>query len=144
MEKHPFTDICDSGDKQQTNELLEKSIQGLPYTLAFPVRKIIESIENNNFSSALLRTLDFFELSAQYISFLLYIFLENKAKLENSEARTALERIIHKIDFKRPLSFGDWTNEILLPLCLTAAKEIPSNPLVMSLRKYVITPKRNL
>ena len=51
--------------------------------------------------------------------------------------------VINKIDTKRPLSFGDWANDIL-PKAVAAAREcLPDEPLTVAMTA-VAGPKRNL
>ncbi|MBQ2171376.1 MAG: NACHT domain-containing protein, partial [Paludibacteraceae bacterium] len=84
--------------------------------------------------------LDFFEISAQYLSIVM-VGMVRSAATETMPAGAVA--VINKIDTKRPLSFGDWANDIL-PKAVAAAREcLPDEPLTVAMTA-VAGPKRNL
>jgi hypothetical protein len=84
--------------------------------------------------------LDFFEISAQYLSIVMVGMVRASATETMPAGAVA---VINKIDTKRPLSFGDWANDIL-PKAVAAAREcLPDEPLTVAMTA-VAGPKRNL
>lgn len=124
------------------NALLDLSIEHLPFTLSYPVGKFTQEVKNEDYGRAMNYALDFFEIAVQYMSCLLLAFLREKADL--CAGNEVLSRAVSKIDTKRPLSFGDWINDIFNPLVNVAAAVIPDDPLVASLSRTVVTKKYNL
>lgn len=122
-------------------ELLEFSSQNIPYTISHPFIKYCENLSDKNYGSAMNHALDFCEISIQYISTVLITILCNE---EDRSQLQQLSPIVNKIDSKRPLSFGDWVNDIFVPLVNIATKVIPDNPLVISIKKNVMINKRNI
>ena len=126
----PCTFLRDYTDQERTayDSLVADSIAQLPFTLAFPISRAAEQISAGNYGRAMNHTLDFLEISVQYLSCLLFVRLQ-RHEADMAQADRALNRIVTKIDTKRPLSFGDWVNDIFTPLVRTAAAEIPGDPL---------------
>lgn len=122
-------------------EILAEGTNSLPYSLAHPMQGYICEAEKGNWSGAMNYMLDFFETSCQFLSIVLLGLL----KAEGGEFRDhpSVVKAIGKIDNKRPLSFGDWANDILTPLAGLAAVSLPDNEFVQSLSK-VISPKKHL
>lgn len=111
----------------------------LPISLSHPLEQYYQSREARVYSKAMNYALDFFEVSAQYLSIVLLGMVRDAEQTPHSQAVF----VVNKIDSKRPLSFGDWTNDIL-PKIVAAAKEVlPDEPLTKAMMK-VATPKRNL
>ena len=122
-------------------DILEKAAAGLPYTLARPLQGMQQYAEKENWSKTMNYMLDFFETSCQFVSLvILGLLKDSDPDLKKSPAA---EKVIRKIDGKRPLSFGDWANDIFTTLAELAAQSLPGNPLVASLSK-VISPKKHI
>ena len=99
--------------------LVEMSFQRLPYTLSHPLSQFYRCKEEGVWSKAMSYALDFYEIGAQYVAIvLLGICRQNGAAVLNSN----LQFVVNRIDQKRPLSFGDWANDIL-PRSVAAAVE---------------------
>ena len=122
-------------------EILAKGTTSLPYSLAHPLQGFKDNTEKMNWQSAMNYMLDFFETSCQFLSIVLLGFM--KAESEMFKNDPAIVKAIGKIDNKRPLSFGDWANDILTPLTMLAASRLPDNALAQSLSK-VISPKKHI
>ena len=122
-------------------EILAKGTTSLPYSLAHPLQGFKDNTEKMNWQSAMNYMLDFFETSCQFLSIVLLGFM--KAESEMFKNDPAIVKAIGKIDNKRPLSFGDWANDILTPLAMLAASRLPDNTLAQSLSK-VISPKKHI
>lgn len=118
-----------------------KAASSLPYTLAHPLQGYSADIEKKNWSGAMNYMLDFFETSCQFLSIVLLGML--KATGEDFTNNPSIAKAIGKIDNKRPLSFGDWANDILTPLTVLSASCMPENALAQSLAK-VISPKKHI
>ncbi len=125
------------------DKLIGDSIERLPYTLSAPIAQIYRHIEEKNYGRAMNYMLDFFEVSTQYLSCVLFAAIQHKHEKQGTVC-TALHRIINKIDTKRPLSFGDWLNDLLTPLVGIAAQELPDLPLLQSIQKHIITKRKNI
>lgn len=141
----PCTFLRDYTDQERTayDSLVADSIAQLPFTLAFPISRAAEQISAGNYGRAMNHTLDFLEISVQYLSCLLFVRLQ-RHEADMSQADRALNRIVTKIDTKRPLSFGDWVNDIFTPLVRTAEAEIPGDPLAESLARHIVRRRGNV
>jgi len=111
----------------------------LPISLSHPLDQYHAQRESGVYSKAMNYALDFFEVSAQYLSIVLLGLVREAQQAPHSQAVF----VANKIDMKRPLSFGDWTNDILPKVVLAAKEVIPEEPLTKALLS-VATPKRNL
>lgn len=141
----PCTFLRDYTDQERTayDSLVADSIAQLPFTLAFPISRAAEQISAGNYGRAMNHTLDFLEISVQYLSCLLFVRLQ-RHEADMAQADRALNRIVTKIDTKRPLSFGDWVNDIFTPLVRTAEAEIPGDPLAESLARHIVRRRGNV
>ena len=124
-------------EQQSADILVARSIESLPYTLAAPVKRLFEHVAANEFGKAMNYALDFVEISTQYVSMLLLVRLMEKESELPFEQRRAV-RIVNKIDNKRPLSLGDWINDILVPLLLAAKDRLGDDPLVQSMLQHLM------
>ena len=91
-------------------------MQHLPSSLRLPLEYFEESKRANNYLLSMNYMLDFFEITSQYVSIVLLGMLRRELRSESVVPKELTNAII-KIDRKRPLSFGDWCNDIL-PLLL--------------------------
>ena len=115
--------------------------ENLPFTLAHPLEQYEVQKAAGNYSKAMNYALDFFEISTQYLSILLLGLIREQYKPESANAHVVF--VVNKIDTKRPLSFGDWAND-LLPRTAQAARElIPNEPLTQAISS-LSNKKRNL
>ena len=111
----------------------------LPISLGHPLEQYRHFREAGVYSKAMNYALDFFEVSAQYLSIVLLGLVRETEQKPHPQAVLA----VNKIDTKRPLSFGDWANDIL-PRIVAAAKDVlPDEPLTKAMLK-IATPKRNV
>lgn len=138
---YQFLQEYDAESKQYYESMLTRAFSRLPYTLSFPIAQAQKKLEDNSFSATMNHILDFFEIATQYSACVVFRILQNNS---SSAAQSVITNIINKIDNKRPLSFGDWVNDIFSPLMLTAAKVVPQHPIVASLSENVCNRKRNL
>lgn len=122
-------------------DLLERAASGLPYTLAHPLHGILSYSRKENWSRTMNYMLDFFETSCQFVSLVLLGIMKDGC--EDLKNDPAIVKVIGKIDNKRPLSFGDWANDILTPLVSLAASRLPDNEFVKSI-SAVISTKRHI
>ena len=118
-------------------EILSKGIENLPYTLAHPINGIAVQAQKENWSRVMNYMLDFFETSAMYLSIVLLAMLKEDEGAGNSPE---VLKAVGKIDDKRPLSFGDWCQDILTPLA-SAASKLEGNDFAQSLHKIVSKEK---
>lgn len=123
--------------------LLEQSIAGLPYTLSVPVKKTVSALEKQEYGKAMYHVLDFFEISIPFVSFVFLRLLQEESE-RNQQVRPALEAYVNRVDQKRPLSLGDWLNDLLHPLLLAAVKFMPENQLTQSFQKTIIEKRKNI
>ncbi len=111
----------------------------IPISLLHPLKQYRVQRDAGVYSKAMNYALDFFEVSAQYLSIVLLGLVRSAQQIPHPQTVF----VINKIDTKRPLSFGDWVNDIL-PRVVSAAKDVlPKEPLTQALLS-VITSKRNL
>lgn len=118
-------------------------IANLPYTLSFPVERALSAIDQQQYGKAMNHMLDFFEISTPFMSFIFLRLLQERAS-QNQQIQNVLEAYVNKIDVKRPLSLGDWMNDLLNPLLQTAIKFIPENPLTQSFQNNIIEKRKNI
>jgi len=123
--------------------LLAASVARLPFTLSFPAGKAQEALAAGHYGQAMNHLLDFFEISIPYCS---YVFLRlMQPQMETVPAvRTVLEQFVNRIDQKRPLSLGDWLNDLLTPLLAAAAKYLPDNALTTAFCSHIYVRRRNV
>ena len=123
------------------SEMISKGINGLPHTLAHSLHGYDSSYQSQNWSGAMLYMLDFFEMSCQLVS--LVLLGQLKSEVPELKNDPAINKIIGKIDAKRPLSFGDWANDILTPLVSLSLSKMGDNAFVKSI-STVISPKKHI
>ncbi len=125
------------------SELLEWGIKELPGTMGMPIASLAEQIAKENYALAMNYAMDFLEISVQYLSCFLFSRLQEvEAGME--PAARPMKAVVDKIDMKRSLSFGDWVNDIFNPVVKAAQKEMPEDPLVMSISKELFRKNTNL
>lgn len=125
------------------DNLLKQSVDKLPYTLSFPVEKTLSAIGLQQYGKAMNHLLDFFEISIPFTSFVFLRLLQEKSD-QNQQIQKTLEAYVNKIDQKRPLSLGDWLNDLLNPLIQTATKCMPENQLTQSFQNNIIEKRKNI
>ena len=130
-------------EMMDNKKLLEQSTSNLPYTLSFPVEKALSAIDQNQYGKAMNHLLDFFEISIPFVSFVFLRLLQEQS-VQNRQIQKTLESYVNKIDQKRPLSMGDWLNDLLNPLLLCAIKFIPGNALVKTFSDHIIEKRKNI
>ncbi len=129
---NPFLRDYTAQQLSENTALLSTSMQHLPPSLSMPIKGLVESIESENYGLAMNFSIDFLEISIQYVSCYLFRLLQaEESSLEVSNR--SLRVIVDKIDTKRSLSFGDWLNDMFNPIIKIAQKELPANPLVKSI-----------
>lgn len=143
MDKIRFIREYTTEYKQANVALINNSTENLPYTFAYPISKLYKEIECNNYGKGMNYALDFFEISVQYLSCVLLVQIQEREKHLPLEKRAAL-KIINKIDTKRPLSFGDWVNDIFAPIVTIATAVLPDNELAKSIKRNLIEGKKNI
>lgn len=141
MPKYTYIKEYSAAETEQLDMLVDRAISSLPYTLSAPISHIYSEIEREDYFKAMSHMLVFFEISVQYLSIVL---LQMTRVSSTSEARSTAEGFVRKIDEKRPLSFGDWTNELLTPLMSIAEKENSSSMLVQALCRSIFVKHVNL
>ena len=123
--------------RAEYEELVQRSGQCLPYTVSHPLEQLYLTVEQGNYAKAKDYLLELFELGAQYLSAVLLAILRGQPGAD------AVAPVVRKIDQKRPLSFGDWCNDILPPLTAALVKQMPDSPLAAALARRT-SPRFNL
>lgn len=114
----------------------------LPYSLAHPLEQFQARRQAGDWSKAANYMLDFFEVSSQYVSIVLLGKLREHV-LAGGTPDEACVKVVGKIDTKRPLSFGDWCNDILPVAVQSAVAALPDDPVVKGIASAV-NRKRNI
>ena len=114
----------------------------LPFTLEHPLEAYRRCLGEQNWSKAFNYQLDFLETGAAYASVALLAMFRKEA-LKGQTVPPGALAAVKKIDQKRPLSFGDWVNDILTPLSEEAGRAFPDIPFAQELSKRV-NRKKNL
>lgn len=119
------------------------AVSKLPYTLSHPLEQAHAAYSDEKYGRAMNHFLDFFEISASFCS---YVFLRQLQQEAPSQPAImpVLEQFVNKIDTKRPLSFGDWLNDLLTPLLAAATKHLPNDPLSASFAEHIYIRRRNV
>ena len=134
MSRFTYLKEYDTPSQELYDMLVERSINSLPYTLALPVSCIYNEIEKGDYFRAMNHMLVFFEISAQYLSTVLLQMVRNSP---TEAAHNVAVNFVDKVDSKRPLSFGDWTNELLTPLMNITEKENGDSMLIQAICKSI-------
>lgn len=122
-------------------KFLRMDYANFPFTLAHPLEQYEAQKSSGNYSKAMNYALDFFEISTQYLTVLLLGLIRERYSIETANSHISF--VVSRIDAKRPLSFGDWAND-LLPRTVQAARElIPDEPLTQAV-SALSNKKRNL
>lgn len=118
-------------------------ITSLPYTLRHPLLQAHKAYSGEKYGKAMNHMLDFFEISSSFCS---YIFLRLLLQVSHTKpgAKLAAEQFVNRIDQKRPLSFGDWLNDLFTPLLAAACKFLPEHPLTESFAANIYMKHRNI
>ena len=114
----------------------------LPYSLSHPLEQFHSCRQAGLWQKSANYMLDFFEVSCQYVSLVLLGKIR-EAVISGALADEACEKAVKKIDAKRPLSFGDWCNDILPLAVQSAAAILPDDAVVMGICA-VVNRKRNV
>ena len=115
----------------------------LPHTLSHPYAQFQKHRKAGEWSRAANYLLDFFEAGVQYVSIVLLGMLRDEVLATGNSCGENTKKVVAKIDGKRPLSMGDWCNDILPPLVKEIAAVMPEHPLSISL-SGVVGKKRNI
>lgn len=120
----------------EIDDLLNQCYDKLPFSVIYPIYKWEEHLVDQDYLRAFRRLLDFFEISAQYVSALLISYLKDADLPEDGD----IQQIIRLIPSK-PLSFGDWINDIFLVLVKKTNTLLPDNELGRSLYRVLFSGK---
>ena len=118
----------------------------LPYTLSHPLEEARKNLDAGSWFRAMNYLLDFLETGAAYTSVVLLAMFRREVLRDGTPPAGGVLQAVRKIDAKRPLSFGDWVNDILAPLAVDAAKRFPDNAFAHSIgevagrRKNIFLP----
>lgn len=129
----------------QMEELLYniEDISKLPYTLSHPLEQAYVAYTNEKYGKAMNHILDFFEISVPFCSYIFLRMLQQEMPGQPA-IMPVLEQFVNKIDMKRPLSFGDWLNDLFTPLLAASVKFMPQDSLVISFAANIYVKRRNV
>lgn len=137
MSKFVYLRDLNEQEKDFADVLIEESISTLPYTLAAPIKHLFKHVAVSEYGKAMNYALDFIEISVQYVSMILLVrLIEIERSFPFNQRHTI--RIVNKIDGKRPLSLGDWVNDILIPLIWISKERISEDLLVQTLLTHLM------
>ncbi len=127
-------------DEQEIYEIqIEESYESFPYVIISVIRDYEENLMEEEFAKAFKRFIDFFEISVQYCSSLILSLVKYR-KIAFSET---LQEVATKI-VSKPLSTGDWINDIFIALVKEAGVLIPDEPIIANLNNILFEPKGNI
>lgn len=115
----------------------------LPFTLSHPLEGMREAMEHEEWGKTMNHMIDFLEMSVNYASFMFLCILQQEVAT-SPQLQDALIAFVNKVDNKRPLSFGDWINDLLNPLLLAAHKQKVDHPLVRSFLDNLFDHRSNI
>jgi hypothetical protein len=116
---------------------MNPDLSTLPETLSRPLGKALRFREAGEWYRSLNYILDFLEVGVGYVSIVLLGLFRKEMKKTGAPVRKRVAGAVLKIDGKRPLAFGDWVNDILIPLALESEQAFPDNPIVAGLSTVV-------
>lgn len=120
-----------------------EDIKNLPYTLRHPLKQAHTAYCDEKYGKAMNHLLDFFEISAPFCSFVFMRLLQHETEAQ-PQVQIVLEQFVNKIDQKRPLSFGDWLNDLLTPMLAAMTKHLPEHQLSKSFAANIYIKRRNI
>lgn len=86
MAKYIFLQDYSLEISEQYSQLLSQHIENLPYTLSFPIYQATQKIKTEQYGAAMNHVLDFFEISVQYASILLFFILKQNDKQHHTQS----------------------------------------------------------
>lgn len=120
-----------------------RDVTQMPYTLSHPLEQAHAAYCEGKYGRAMNHLLDFFEVSVPFCSYIFLRLLQQEAATQ-STILPVLEQFVNRIDAKRPLSFGDWLNDLFTPLLSAAIKHLPNDPLSSSFSATIYIKRRNV
>jgi hypothetical protein len=118
---------------------LNKAYKTFPYCIASILRDYQINIVQEEYSKAFKRYIDFYEISAQYCSSLIFSLIKYRKVPFTEKLQQVATSIVEK-----PLSTGGWINGVFIVLIKEAQTLIPEEPLIASLFAMVTEPKGNI
>lgn len=118
---------------------LNQVYKSFPHSIASILYDYQQNVIQKEYSKAFKRYIDFYEISAQYCSSLIFSFIKNRKIPFNEKLQQVATNIVEK-----PLSTGDWINAIFIVLIKEAYTLIPEEPLILSLYDLITEPKGNI
>lgn len=118
---------------------LDKASNTYPYSIISVLRDYQMNIFQEDYSKAFKRYIDFYEISVQYCSSLIFSIIKFR-KIEFTEK---LQQVATSI-VSKPLSTGDWINGIFMVLVKESYLLLPDEPVIASLNQLLTEPKGNI
>ncbi len=120
-------------------ELLDEVEESFPTAISHRVARYFALMDDEDYLRASLIIRDFFEITMSYVSTVLIHEIDINLIGSHDKFKSVLDKLISK-----PLSTGDWVNDIFIVL-LKVAKELNvDTPLVNSIHTKMIAKKGNL
>lgn len=139
MEYTFLRDIKDT-ERQRYNQLIYSSVQHLPFTMANTLQMFYDKLGEEDYGKAKDHAIEFAEISVQWMSSYMLIRLIENGRIIN-KYHEKLFNVVNKIDNKRPLSFGDWVNDIFTPLSHAMFEDLADDEFTKSLAKHLFKNK---
>ena len=111
----------------QIQTILTKAYTGFPASLILPVERYENALAVNDYFRALKNSIDFFELSVQFLTGVMITFLNHDQALEDERLKKTLSGL-----FQKPLSNGDWF-EIFKNIIEQSNEILPDEKIIRSL-----------
>jgi len=118
---------------------VEEAYEEFPYIIISIIKDYEENLMEEEYAKAFKRYIDFFEITVQYCSSLILSLVKSSSMEFNETMQGVATKIVSK-----PLSTGDWINDIFLVLVKEAGFLIPDEPLIESLNTVLFEPKGNI
>lgn len=120
-------------------DLLEDAYRDYPFSMISILENYEELLREQNYFKAFIRCVNFVEISVQYCSSLMLSLLKYRQVPFDDTVREVASKIVSK-----PLSMGDWINDIFMVLLKRSVELIPDEPLIRSLHDVLMEPKGNI
>jgi hypothetical protein len=120
-------------------DLLEDAYRDYPYSMIYILESYEEFIQGKNYFKAFVRGINFIEISLQYCSSVMLSLLKENGIAFDESLQNLTTKIVSK-----PLSMGDWVNDIFIVLLKKSIELIPDEPFVQSLDRVLLERKGNV
>jgi len=123
----------------KNEDLLEDAYRDYPYSMISVLETYEEFVSQKNYFKAFIRSMNFIEIALQYGSSVMLSLMKERNIAYDETLQNVAAKIVSK-----PLSMGDWINDIFIVLLKKSIELIPDEPIIKSLEEVLLEPKGNV